>query len=445
MNIFDCKHIHFTGIKGVGMTSLALCVQDLGISVSGSDVEEEFVTDEILKSRGIEWSIGFSEENLSPKPSLVITTGAHGGLNNPEVLAAKELGIPVLTHAEALSKISSGKNVITVAGVGGKTTTASIIAHMLSYVGKRPSFAIGVGNIFPLGVPGRFEQKGKEFVTEADEYAVSPGVDNRPRFTFQNPKVLVVTNIEHDHPDIYPTFEDTKKVFLEFINKVPQDGLLIACIDNENVRELLKSVNRSMRVQTYGFDNKANWVVDKLDLKLNIPGKYNKLNAAAAIAVGRFLGLDLDTLKEGLTAFEGCKRRIEKVADIKGVLYYDDYAHTPHEVKSVLQAIKEFYPDKKIVCTFQPHTYSRTKALWGGFVKAFGDADVLGIADVYSSARETDNLDVTSEKLAAAIKGAKYSGSLESTTNWLKQTLKNGDVCITLGAGDIYKIHRGLI
>lgn len=444
MNIFDAKHIHFTGVKGVGMTALALCVQDLGISVSGSDVEEEFVTDEVLKSRGIEWNIGFSEENLSPKPSLVITTGAHGGLNNPEVLAAKELGIPVLTHAEALSKISSGKNVITVAGVGGKTTTASMIAHMLSYVGKRPSFAIGVGNIFPLGVPGKFEQKGKEFVTEADEFAVSPGVDNRPRFIFQNPKVLIVTNIEHDHPDIYPTFEDTKKVFLEFINKVPQDGLLIACIDNENVRELLKSVNRSMRVQTYGFDKKADWNVDKLDFKLNIPGRYNKLNAAAAIAVGRFLGLDLDTLKEGLAAFEGCKRRIEKVGEKKGVLYYDDYAHTPHEVKSVLQAIKEFYPNKKIVCTFQPHTYSRTKALWGGFIKAFGDADVVGIANVYSSARETDNLGVSSEKLAAAIKGAKYSGSLESTTNWLKQILKEGDVCITLGAGDIYKIHHQL-
>ena len=452
MNIFDCKHIHFTGIKGVAMTALALCAQDLQIGISGSDIEEEFVTDEILKERGITWSVGFSPDNLVPKPSLLITTGAHGGLNNPEVLAAKEMGIPVLTHAEALSKFSSGKNVVTVCGVGGKTTTASMIAHLLATAGKRPSFAIGVGNIFPLGTPGRFEHKGKEFVTEADEFAVSPGIDNRPRFIFQNPKLLVVTNIEHDHPDIYPSFEDTKKVFLEFINKVPQDGLLLACIDNENVRELLKKVNRSMRVQTYGYDKKADWVIDEMGFELNIPGSYNKLNAAAAIAACKFIGVDMDSLKAGIQSFEGCKRRIEKVGEKKGVLYYDDYAHNPHEIASVLQAVKESFPGKRIVCSFQPHTYSRTKRLLKEFSKSFKDADLVGIVDVYSSSRETDTLGMNSKILAGEIKKShskpkqvNYVGNLKDLAKALKSILKSGDICITLGAGDIYKIHRQLV
>lgn len=450
MDILKLNHIHFTGIKGVAMTSLALCAQDAGIKVTGSDVEEEFVTDEILKTRNIAWTVGFSGNNLNPKPDLVITTGAHGGLNNPEVLAAKEMGIPVLTHAEALGEFAKGKKLITVAGVGGKTTTSSMIAQMLDFVGRKPSFAVGVGNILPLGAPGRFVETSDEFVTEADEFAVSPGIDNRPRFVYQNPHILIVTNIEHDHPDIYPTFEDTKKVFLEFMNRVPEDGLLLVCVDNKNIRDLLQNVN--VPYKTYGFSETADYQVKDTGLKLQVPGEFNQLNATAAFAAGLFLGIDEEKLREGIASYEGCKRRIEKVGEKDNVLYHDDYAHNPHEIVSVLQAVKEFYPGRRIVCTFQPHTYSRTKRLLPEFAKAFSEADLVGIADVYSSARETDTLGMNSEILANEVKknhpspdSVSYTKSLEDTTNWLKENLKEGDICITLGAGDIYKIHRQLI
>ena len=451
MQITELKHIHFTGIKGVAMTSLALCAQDAGIKITGSDVEEEFVTDEILKARGITWSVGFSEKNLEPKPDLVITTGAHGGLNNPEVLAAKELGIPVLTHAEALGEFVKDKKLITVAGVGGKTTTSSMISQMLDFAGLRPSFAVGVGNIYPLGTPGKYLKLTDFFVTEADEFAISPGIDNRPRFTYQNPHILIVTNIEHDHPDIYPTFEDTKKTFLGFMSRVDPSGSLIVCIDNENVRELLKSVPEGIDIQTYGFSEDADWKVQDMPFKLKVPGKFNLLNATAAFAAGKLLEEEDEKLINGLEAYEGCERRIQKVGEKDGILFYDDYAHNPHEIVSVLQAIKEFYPGRRIVCTFQPHTYSRTKRLLPEFAKAFNEADLVGLSDVYSSARETDTLGMNSEILTNEIKknhpspdNVRYTKSLENTTNWLKENLKEGDICLTLGAGDIYKIHRDL-
>ena len=213
MNIKNAKHVHFTGIKGVGMTSLALCCQDLGIKITGSDVEEEFVTDETLKNRGLPWKIGFKKENLNPKPDLLVFTGAHGGLNNPEVLVAKELGIPVISHAEALGQLAEGKKTIAVCGVGGKTTTCAMIATILEYAGLNPSYAIGVGNIPSTGTPGKYSKEGGYFICEADEYAISPGVDNRPKFSLLSPEYLVITNIKHDHPDIYKTSEVFEQVF----------------------------------------------------------------------------------------------------------------------------------------------------------------------------------------------------------------------------------------
>lgn len=458
------------------MASLALCARDLGITVTGSDVEEVFVTDETLKKHGILWMTGFNPVNIGNSVNLVITTGAHGGFNNPEVLAAKERGIPILSHAEALGKIAQGKDLITVAGVGGKTTTASMISTLLSVAGRHPSFAVGVGDITALGTPGRYDSEGKEFVTEADEFAISPGTDNRPRFIYQNPKVLIIPNIEHDHPDIYPTFEDTKRVFLEFMNSVPKDGMLVACIDNINVRELLKEVD--VPRTTYGFSKDADWRIlqmetknekilfivqgstlsdesggegksNNLEVALRVPGRYNVLNATAAIIAGHFLGLTRMNLVKGVAAYAGCKRRIEKIGQKGGIMIWDDYAHHPKELQAVLIALKEWYPKRRIVAVFQPHTYSRTKALFDDFAQSFGNANKILIMNIYASAREAATSNVSAWSLAEEIKkyhnDVHYTGTHEQTVEFLAQNLKKGDVIITLGAGDIFHMHEELM
>ena len=460
------KRAHFTGIKGVGMTSLALCLDDMGIKVGGSDTGELFVTDEVLKGREIEWKEGFSEKNLVPLPDLVITTGAHGGLTNPEAVFAKSKGIPTITHAEALAKIAQGKDTIAACGVGGKTTTSSMLAVMLDSAGASPSFAIGVGNIFPLGVPGTYKEDGKHFICEADEFAVSPGINNAPRFSFLTPKIIVVTNIEHDHPDIYPTIEDTKKTFREFFEKVPPDGLLVGCIDNPNVAEVLKGLK--VPVTTYGVSSQADWIIGDVkhesgkirfsltnsakkinDISIRVPGDYNVLNAAAAYIVGNFVGLSEAVLKKGLWEYLGCQRRFEVVGEARGITIVDDYAHHPKEIKAVLAASREWYPGRRIVAVFQPHTYSRTKALFADFASSFNDADVAAFMDIYSSAREEKDVSVSSERLARETKKMKkesyYIGGHKKAVTWLKKNLKKGDVLLTLGAGDIFYIHSDLL
>ena len=425
------------------MTALALCAQDLGIKVTGSDVDKVFVTDETLKKRGIEWIEGFKKENLDPRPDLVITTGAHGGLKNPEVISAREIGIPILTQGEAVASFSKGKEVIAVCGVGGKTTTTAMVSTIFDVAGLNPSFFIGVANVPSLGVPGRFDKRGKHFVAEADEYAISPGIDNRAKFLLLNPKVIVVTNIEHDHPDIYPALGDTKETFTEFFNKLPKDGVLVAGVDNENVRDVVKGLN--CKVLSYGFSKGANVIPDE-NLHLNVPGRFNLANATAATIVARYYGISCEKIKEGLNKFIGTSRRFERIGELNGAVIYDDYAHTPNEIKNTLAAALEFFPGKRIVCVFQPHTYSRTKALFAGFSKSFKDADLVAVMDIYASAREDDSLGVSGKMLADEIgkyqKDAQFTGGYDKTTEWIIKNVKEGDIVLIMGAGDIFKIRE---
>lgn len=459
------KHIHLTGIKGVGMTALACCFQDLGIKISGSDVEEIFVTDKVLKQRKIRWKVGFGEKNLRPKPDLLITTGAHGGLANPEVVAAKKLEIPVLTHAQALGKLMEGKEGISVCGVGGKTTTSSMIATVLEKAGRKPSYAIGVAEIDPLGEAGHYNS-GEEFVAEADEYVNSPGTDNRPRFSFQNPKIIVVTNIEYDHPDIYKDLGHTQKTFASFFEKLPADGLLLACADNKNTLKVAK--NFPFVLQTYGFSPQTDWWIKRCffgegamifdlehrgiivkDIKLKVPGKFNVLNAAAAFAVGTFLGMNTQTIKKGLEEFGGTKRRFEFIGTVGGVRVYDDYAHHPTEICQVISAAKKWFPGRRIIVVFQPHTYSRTKALFFDFARAFAGASTVVITEIYASAREKDDLGISGKALAQET--AKYHPRVffqpgeKEVVDFLKTNAKSGDVIFTMGAGNIFLWHKNIL
>ena len=461
----EIKKIHFTGIKGVGMTALALCTRDLGIRISGSDIEEKFVTDETLKQAKISWKTGFKKENVG-KPDLLIYTCAHQGEENPEVLYAKARRIPVLSHAEALGLFMEEKKGISVCGVGGKTTTSSIIATVLDKTGLNPSFAIGVGSINPLGGPGKYNKKGKYFVAEADEYITSPK-DQKPRFMHQDPKIVVITNIELDHPDVYKNIEQTIDAFKKFLEKLPEDGLLVCCIDNDNVKKLLQLIK--VPYQTYGFSPLADWQIMKVswlpgkitfsvkhkevemgDLMVNIPGRFNILNATAACVVGNFLGLGFSQLKQGLRAFKGTKRRFEFIKNIDGISLYDDYAHHPIEIRATLQAAKKWFSGRRIIAIFQPHTYSRTKVLLDEFAKSFNVADLVIITDIYASAREKkEDFDITSKDLAEEIKkhhaNVLYLSGENQVVEFLKENARKNDVIFTLGAGDIFLWHDKII
>jgi UDP-N-acetylmuramate--alanine ligase len=466
------KNIHFVGIKGVGMTPLAIIAQEAGFKVSGCDVDKEFITDALLTKAGIKPLIDFSESHIE-NCDLLITTGAHGGFENIEVIKSKSLGIPVWTQGEAVGKFMDGelfKNSfegISVAGSHGKTTTSAIIATILKENKQDPAFLIGTGDIPSLGSSGHFG-KGKYFVAEADEYATEPKHDHTPKFLWQHPQIGIVTNIEFDHPDLYSSMEQLETAFLNFAKNIKPSGVLIACIDDFETAKILKM--HQGRIITYGFSESADFNIRRVsvspektffwvrtkdaqlgEFSLNIAGEHNALNALAAIIVCLELGLSLENIKKGLLAFRGTKRRSEFIGKLaSGALVYDDYAHHPTEIKSTLEAFKKMYPNKKIVCIFQPHTYSRTKSLFEQFTTSFSSASELILTDIFPSLREIADDTVSSKILAESVSKVKndvlYLPKLEDVIKYLDQKSFNDSyIIITMGAGDVYKIGKELV
>ena len=444
------------------MTALALCAQDMGMKVSGSDVAQTFVTDEILKKRHINWHLGFDKKNIPQFCDLLVFTASHGGQANVEVMSALERGIPIYSQAAAVGLFMKGKLGISTCGVGGKSTTAAMLATILQLAGCQPSFVVGVGNIPSLGAPGKYQEEGKFFVAEADEY-FDP-LEDKPKFLFQNPQIIILSNIEHDHPDVYPDLASTMNAYRLFIGKLPKNGLLIANQDNKNIVKLFKTLRPlRFKVNTYGFSPNADWQIKDYQLgkkkaffKLNnqeyelaIPGKFNAANAAAAIIVSNHLGLTYPRIREALRKFKGTKRRFEKIAQIKGIQLLDDYAHHPTEIKATLETVKLYFPGKRIIAVFQPHTYSRTKALLGQFAQSFTASQLVLITSIYASAREKDDLGISGQKLVNEIgkiqRGVFYLNDCRSVCNFLKVNVKSGDVIITLGAGDIFLWHDKII
>ncbi len=418
--------IHLVGIKGVAMASLAQILADLGKTVTGSDVKEDFVTAEILRARGFTITVGFDGAHIAPDCSLVVYTGAHNGKQNIEVQAARERGIPVMSHAEALGVCMEGKRGISVCGTGGKSTTSAMIAWILHYAGKKPSYAIGVGNVPNLGSTGHYDVESEWFVAEADEYAVDPTDDHRPRFIYQHPELIVCTNLSFDHPDIYPDFETMKRTFSDFFNTIPENGALIT---SENVPSILPSV----RVI----------VPENTRIELPLPGIHNQENAQLALSVSKLCGVDEETALEALKIFQSTMRRFEYKGKLGEVEFFDDYAHTPDEIRSTLQAVREKFPTNRIVVAFQPHTYSRTKALFDDFVHALSQADSVLILDIFASAREAVDRTISADLLRSKLHNSPMKlRDYDELAAKLPEILKDNDVCITMGAGDIYKVYE---
>ena len=405
------------------MTALALCAQDLGAIVTGSDVDEPFVTDEILAQRKIHPTIGFSVNRLSSDMDLLIYTAAHQGSLNPQVVAAKQKGITAISHAQALGELMQDKVGISVCGVGGKTTTAAMLSHIIDRLGAHPSFCIGVGNIPSLHAPGRFDPQGRHFVAEADEYTVDPTQEFAPRFSYQHPKIIICTNIEFDHPDVYRNLEHTKTVFLEFFNHLPPDGLLIINADSTINQSILPHLK--VKYQTY-------------------TGDLNLGNQAAAVAAAVALGFDHDQASAALSDFTGTKRRFEFTGQVGDLWFYDDYAHHPREIKATLKAAKEKFPHHQLIAIFQPHTYSRTKALLDEFSRSFTSADQVIFLPIYASAREKPDPTVSSATLAQLTPQSITVADRVQLVQYLRRQIHGSAIIITLGAGDIYQTNLWL-
>lgn len=449
--------VYFVGIKGVAMCALAIWYKENGWEVVGSDTSEEFPTDKMLSEIGIKPIDGFKKENIMEvQPQLVIYTGAHGGKSNIEVETAEKLGIECLPHGRAMGRVACGKRVIAVAGSHGKTTTTAMIATILNAAGIDPSWMVGSGEIRGLGLSGHMGG-GDWLVVEADEYVTDPNSDLTPRFLWLKPEILVVTNIDWDHPDVYPSMAEVKEVFKKLQNQLIGLRLSVINVDDPESECLIKTDNTS----TYGFSERADARItgvkymsgltrfliktgsEENEINLKVAGKHNVLNATAAALVCQRLGLSWDDIKKGLHQFGGTSRRFELLGEREGgIMVYDDYAHHPSEVVATLAGAREWYKDRRIVVVFQPHTYTRTRALINEFAGAFSEADIVILSDIYASARETEKDKGLMQNLLKTTQlahiNANYLANYIEVKEFLEAQMKPRDVIIFMGAGDIY-------
>ncbi len=448
--ILDYNTFYLVGIKGVAMTSLAQCLVDADKKVIGSDVAEEFVTQPILDKLNIHIDTSFQTE-IPNDVNCVIYTAAHQAQDNPQVVQAKEKNIQTLTHAEALADLFNAKKGIAVCGVGGKSTVSAMIAWITEKSNNQQptanSYSIGVGDIPGLGKTGQWSADSEYFIAEADDYVIDPAAPSRgeeitPRFSFLKPYITVCTNLKFDHPDVYQDFDHTKEVFLQFFNNIKPNGILIINGDDEELVKLSQKVRDDITIITYSYNLQST-----LNIQLSFPGKFNILNAIAAITACQQIGIEVEDGVEALKTFCSTKRRFEYIGEKHGVKYYDDYAHHPHEVKAAIEAIQQWYPNSRVVIAFQSHTYSRTKQLFDEFIDALSIAKEVVMIDIFASAREKDDPTVSSDLLVEKLEAnnqrliTKNLHTIENLATYFKQLPAN-TVVLTLGAGDIYKVHE---
>ncbi len=446
-------HVHFIGIGGTGLSAIARLLLEMGYTVSGSDrVLSPFA--EGLKRDGAAVHVGHDAIHVAGADWVVRSSAVAD--DNPEVREARARGIPVYKRADFLGRLMEDRNGIAVAGTHGKTTTTAMIAWMLFALGRDPSFIVG-STLVNLKTNAR-AGKGKPFVIEADEYD--------RMFLGLKPRIAVVTNVEHDHPDCYPTFEDMYAAFQAFVNLLPEDGTLVACLDDPAASSLLNEARRAGRnVMAYGlqgettlsapewtlarnlqpntrggfdFDAVSNLFPESQTVRVSLqsPGKHNAQNALAALAVASLLGLPPQKAAEALGEFRGTGRRFEVLGEADGITVINDYGHHPTEIKATLAAARARYPGRRLWAVWQPHTYSRTRTLFEHFVNAFGDADEVIVTEVYAS-REAKQ-DFTSAEVVSSMRhaSAHFIAELKDTTKYLLDHLRVGDVLIVLSAGD---------
>jgi UDP-N-acetylmuramate--alanine ligase len=449
------RRVHFVGIGGIGMSGIALLLHNQGLEVSGSDVKESEVTRKLAEN-GIEVSIGHKADNCLGADVLVYSSAV--SRDNPEILCARMQNIPVIPRAEMLAELMRLKFSIGVSGTHGKTTVTSLIAAVLEQAGLDPTTVIG-GRIMGTEAGARLG-RSEYLVAEADESDRS--------FLMLYPAIAVMTNIEREHLDVYRNLNEIKRAFLEFANRVPFYGTVIAGTDSKAVRQIFPKFLR--KKVSYGFRRDAELRASKVRLeafrtsflfslhgkevgefKLNLGGSHNVQNALATLGVAIELGIDLSVCARSFESFTGVHRRLELRGEKSGVTVMDDYGHHPTEINVTLKALRQAFPERRIIVVFQPHRYTRTKFLAGEFGISFKDANLVLLLPIYA-ASEPAIPGVTSALIADEIRRTMGESfpvqqveSAGAAVEWLKNNVKTQDVVITQGAGNIWEIGRDLL
>ncbi|NPV05446.1 MAG: UDP-N-acetylmuramate--L-alanine ligase [Syntrophaceae bacterium] len=441
------RRIHFVGIGGIGMSGIAEVLLNLGYAVSGSDLTESDTTQR-LSALGARIHYGHRESNLETADVVVTSTAVRA--DNPEVQEAHRRNIPVIPRAEMLAELLKMKLSVAVSGMHGKTTTTSMVSTILAHGGLDPTMVIG-GKLSSIGSNARLGD-GEVIVAEADESDGS--------FLKLSPTIAVITNIDREHLDYYRDIDDIKEAFVRFANIVPFYGVTILCSDDEHVRAVFPRIKR--RTITYGLADGADYQAKAIALEgpesrytlyhkgvrlgeitLHVPGLFNVLNSMAAFAVARELDMDFEAIRAGLAAYHGVQRRLEVKGEADGVTVVDDYGHHPTEILATLKAARQLWKGRLIV-VFQPHRYTRTRALYKEFLTCFPDADELILTDIYP-ASEPPIEGVTSFNLFKGIeavghRSARYIPTTEGIVEHLREIARPGDVIITQGAGNVWKV-----
>jgi UDP-N-acetylmuramate--alanine ligase len=447
------RHVHFVGIGGSGMSGIAEVLLNLGYVVSGSDLKLSDTTRH-LAALGARIDGGHAAGHVEGAHVIVTSTAVRP--DNPEVREARRRGIPVIPRAEMLAELMRLKYGVAVAGSHGKTTTTSMVALVLDRGGLDPTVVVG-GRLGVLGSGARLG-KGDFMVAEADESDRS--------FLKLSPTLAVVTNIDREHLDTYRDLADLQEAFLGFANKVPFYGCAVLCLDDPPVQDVLPRVER--RVVTYGLTPQASVSARDLEIaplgssytatldgqslgavSLEVPGAHNVANSLAAVAVGLNLEVPFEAIRAGLSAFTGVDRRFQVRGEAGGVLVIDDYGHHPTEIRVTLETLRRRAGERRTVVLFQPHRYTRTRALWDEFGRAFHQADRLLVTDIYPASEEPIP-GVTAEALTHAIvehghRAADYAGDLAAAIAQLAEEVRAGDVVLTLGAGNVWTAGEELL
>lgn len=453
------ERIHLIGIGGSGLSAIARLLLEMGYAVSGSDRAESPILRE-LAALGASIFIGHRAENVAGVDRVVCSAAVPQ--DNPEVQAARAAGIPILKRAELLAELMTGRSGIAIAGTHGKTTTTAMISWMLHTLKLDPTFIVG-STLTNLGVNAR-AGLGDFFVVEADEYD--------RMFLGLKPQLEVVTNVEHDHPDCYPTPDDYLQAFLDFVRLLPPDGRLVACAEDAGARRLLEEANRLGRyVAAYGLrpitederiemdafatiyhpNEKGGYTFTatvfgtSVTVALQVPGKHNIYNALATLAAAAFLGVPLDEAAWALGEFQGTGRRFEVRGEADGVLVIDDYAHHPTEIRATLAAARARFPGQKIWAVWQPHTYSRTQALFEAFTQAFQDADEVLVTEIYAAREPKQEFSARQVVEAMSHPAAHFIPTLTEARDYLLTHLAAGDVVLVLSAGDADRLSREVL
>lgn len=436
------KHVHLVGIGGVSMRPLGLVLKEMGMVVTGSDMNSSVSTDELV-SKGIPVAIGHREENVAGADCIIRTAAAHN--DNPEIAAARSLGIPLFERAQAWGVIMQAyKNAVCISGTHGKTTATSMVTHILMDAQADPT--VMIGGYLPLLRAGHRVGNGDTILLESCEYCDS--------FLNFYPTLAVVLNIEADHLDYFKDLADVQKSFRQFA-QLATSGIL-ANGDDLHVQQALEGLdfvsfglNPSNRIHAENIH--PDWrhldvICDgefycHVDLK--VLGRHNAVNALAAAGTAWMLGIPGDAVSSGLAAFSGAERRMQFKGTYHGADVFDDYAHHPDEIRATLEAIRS-KNYKRVILAFQPHTYTRTKALFSEFVRELKKADVLVLSEIYA-ARESNTIGISSRDLQAKIPGAEYRETLPEVTEYLARIAEPGDVILTVGAGDIFRAGEALL